>query len=348
MGLISDDSRERIPELTVGDRVPLHPALTDVPVATLSLAPVFDAIALVTGSRDAGAAGLWSAATGVLWAAPTAAAGTLDYLHARSRSPVKRIGLAHAALNTFALTMMSAALISRRFRSAPTPLSLLFSAAAGAAITYSSHLGGVMVYREGMRVSGEGLQAANGAHEATTGRDAVQIDEWAAIAPAPSTAVRPARAARRRRARRLHHRRGGRGLTRHAATADCWPRPRATSSGTSSTGWKRRWRRGRTTRTTSGSKRRAAARPQPPDSSGYSLVGCGAAPSGPVPGTPVEGTPRANVATRADRGRGIEPQPLPSSEPEGFAGVKRSLRTQAGARRRPVQRSRSSRRGRYR
>jgi len=135
----------------------------------------------------------------VLWAVPTAATGTLDFMRARSRSPVKRIGLAHAALNTFALTMMTAALVSRRFSSAPTPLSLLFSAAAGAAITYSSHLGGIMVYREGMRVSGEGLQAvgeattqATGARvwtpagptrEATPERVTTAVDEWATIVP---------------------------------------------------------------------------------------------------------------------------------------------------------------------
>ena len=33
--------------------------------------------------RSAGAAGLWTGATGVLWALPTAATGTLDYLRAR-------------------------------------------------------------------------------------------------------------------------------------------------------------------------------------------------------------------------------------------------------------------------
>jgi uncharacterized membrane protein len=161
VGLISDQSRERLPRLSTGDQVPLHPALTDIPVATLSLAPVFDAIALVTGSRSAGAAGLWTGATAVLWALPTAATGALDYLRAPSGSPIKRIGIAHAALNTFALTMMASSLVSRRFRSAPTPLSLLFSAAAGATVTYSSHLGGVMVYREGMGVSGEGLEATS-------------------------------------------------------------------------------------------------------------------------------------------------------------------------------------------
>jgi uncharacterized membrane protein len=169
MALLSDDNRRRLPELTTGDRVPLHPALTDVPVATLSLAPVFDAIALVTGSQSAGAAGLWTGATAVLWALPTAATGTIDYLRAESGTPVKRIGLAHAALNTFAVSMMAGALISRRFRSAPTPLSLLFSAAAGAAITYSSHLGGIMVYREGMRVSAA----------APSGRATAPVDERA-------------------------------------------------------------------------------------------------------------------------------------------------------------------------
>jgi uncharacterized membrane protein len=152
MGL-SDDSRERVPALSVGDKVPLHPALTDVPVATFSLAPIFDALAYATKSEGAGAAGLWTAAAGCLWAVPTAASGVLDYLRAPSQSPVKRIGITHAALNTAALTLMIGSLAARGFGRRPTGLSLALSAGAGGIVTYSSHLGGIMVYREGMRVS---------------------------------------------------------------------------------------------------------------------------------------------------------------------------------------------------
>ncbi len=151
MGL-SEDRRERVPRLSVGGDVPMHPALTDVPVATSTLAPVFDAISLIAGSPSAGAAGLWTGAAAVLWSLPTAASGVLDYVRAPVDSPVKGIGRRHAALNSAALGLMAGSLAARRFRAAPTPVSLALSAAAGAAVAYSSYLGGLMVYREGMRV----------------------------------------------------------------------------------------------------------------------------------------------------------------------------------------------------
>ncbi len=171
----SDDTPRRIPELSTGDQVPLHPALTDLPVATLSLAPVFDAIGLFTGSQSAGAAGLWTGTAAVLTSVPTAATGVLDYLRAPGDGPVKRIGIRHAALNTFALSMIIGSLVSRRFRSEPTPLSLVFSAVAGATVIYSSHLGGVMVYREGMRVAAVGGERTS-SHAAG---ETPGVDEWA-------------------------------------------------------------------------------------------------------------------------------------------------------------------------
>lgn len=180
---LSEDTRRRIPELSTGNQVPLHPALSDLPVASHSLAPVFDAIGLFTGSPTAGAAGLWTGAAAVLTSLPTAATGVADYLRAPADSPVKRIGIRHAALNTFALSMMIGSLISRRFRSEPTPLSLVFSAAAGAAVTYSSHLGGVMVYREGMRVAA----AESSSRDRQAGEPGSAVDEWPVgeVAPSP-------------------------------------------------------------------------------------------------------------------------------------------------------------------
>ncbi|HMK93437.1 MAG TPA: DUF2231 domain-containing protein [Thermoleophilia bacterium] len=146
--------------------MPLRPALADVPLATLSLAPAFDTIALVAGSDSAGAAGLWTATTGLLLALPTAVAAVLDYLRAPTGSPVRRGGVAHAALGGVVVTLTLAQLVSRRFGARPTPLSLVLSAAAGAGATYSSHLDGMAVLREG-----RGLAASreSGPAEASAG-----------------------------------------------------------------------------------------------------------------------------------------------------------------------------------
>jgi uncharacterized membrane protein len=153
---LSEQQRERVPRISIADGVPLHPVLTDVPVATYSLAPIFDAVGLLGRSESAGAAGLWSAAAGTLWALPTAATGLLDYLRAPTGSAVKPIGRRHALVNTAALLLMAGSLAARRLRARPTVLSTVLSAGAGASVVYSSHLGGILVYREGMRVAPAG------------------------------------------------------------------------------------------------------------------------------------------------------------------------------------------------
>lgn len=173
---LSDDARRRVPRLTIGDGVPLHPALTDAPSATLTLAPIFDVAGLITRSEIVGGAGLWMSITGAGAAVPTAAAGTMDYLRARSGTEVQRLGLRHALLNTTALGLTIASLVARRFKARPTVLSTMLSTGSGALVTYSAHLGGIMVYRDGMRVVAMGSPEVSGEQPAgeTTGEQAAE------------------------------------------------------------------------------------------------------------------------------------------------------------------------------
>jgi nitrite reductase/ring-hydroxylating ferredoxin subunit/uncharacterized membrane protein len=129
--------------------VPLHPALTDVPLGAWTAATAFDAVEGVTGSDSLATAADAALAVGVLGALPAAATGLNDWSHLRGDS--KRIGTLHALLNSAGLTLNVASLVLRRAgrRDAARLLSL---AAYGGAL-FSAHLGGILSFGLGVRVN---------------------------------------------------------------------------------------------------------------------------------------------------------------------------------------------------
>jgi nitrite reductase/ring-hydroxylating ferredoxin subunit len=120
---------------------PLHPALTDVPLGAWTAAFVLDLV----GSDAADAA----LAVGILGAVPAALTGLNDWSHLKDES--RRIGTAHALLNTAGLTLNVASLAARRggFRR----LGRLLSGVAYAGTTLSAHLGGHLSFGLGVRVN---------------------------------------------------------------------------------------------------------------------------------------------------------------------------------------------------
>jgi nitrite reductase/ring-hydroxylating ferredoxin subunit len=86
---------------------PLHPMLTDLPIGAWVMSALLDAAG---GPAAEGAADLLVAA-GVAAAVPTAAAGLNDW--SDTAGPETRVGLAHAALNTTALSLYLASLVAR-------------------------------------------------------------------------------------------------------------------------------------------------------------------------------------------------------------------------------------------
>jgi nitrite reductase/ring-hydroxylating ferredoxin subunit len=86
---------------------PLHPVLTDLPIGAWMMSALLDAAG---GPAAEGAADLL-VAVGVVAAVPTAAAGLSDW--SDTAGPETRVGLVHAALNTTALSLYLASLVSR-------------------------------------------------------------------------------------------------------------------------------------------------------------------------------------------------------------------------------------------
>jgi nitrite reductase/ring-hydroxylating ferredoxin subunit/uncharacterized membrane protein len=129
--------------------VPLHPALTDVPIGAWTSAFVLDLIAAVTGSETAEKAADGALAVGVAGALPAAATGTADWRDLIGEE--RRIATVHALLNVagLALNVSSLAQRARGNRTAGRALS-----AAGLALSGSAaHLGGELSFGLGVRVN---------------------------------------------------------------------------------------------------------------------------------------------------------------------------------------------------
>jgi len=114
----------------------LHPALTDLPIGLWVSSSVLDLL-----DPDDGRAADRLLGLGILAAAPTALSGLADWR--RGGEPVRRVGAAHALLNSAALVLYSGSWFLRRRgrRSAGVAVSLLAGGLAGV----SGYLGGHMV-----------------------------------------------------------------------------------------------------------------------------------------------------------------------------------------------------------
>lgn len=124
---------------------PLHPLLTDVPIGAWSMAVLLDT---VDDGRVAPAADLL-VATGIAAAVPTAASGLNDW--SDTRGPDARVGLAHAVMNSAALSLYTASLIARR--SGRRGAGKTLAAVGFAALMAGGFLGGHLSYASGVRVN---------------------------------------------------------------------------------------------------------------------------------------------------------------------------------------------------
>jgi nitrite reductase/ring-hydroxylating ferredoxin subunit len=120
---------------------PLHPALTDVPLGAWSAAFALD----LAGSPSADGA----LAVGILGAVPAALTGLNDWSHLKGDA--RRIGTAHALINTAGLTLNIASLAARR--SGHRGLGRFLSSVAYAGTLVSAHLGGHLSFGLGVRVN---------------------------------------------------------------------------------------------------------------------------------------------------------------------------------------------------
>lgn len=139
--------------------VPLHPALTDVPLGSWTAAAAFDAVDGLTGSDSFATAADAALAVGVLGALPAAATGLNDWSYLRGDS--RRIGTLHALINSTGLALNVASLVYRRGGRRDTARMLSLAAYGGA--LFSAHLGGILSFGLGVRVNRTAFESP--AHE---------------------------------------------------------------------------------------------------------------------------------------------------------------------------------------
>ena len=128
---------------------PLHPALTDVPVGSWTAALVFDGLDVVTGKTAMRNAADASLAVGIVGGFAAAAVGLSDWRYLMGGS--RRMGVAHALLNTGGLVLNTSSLLLRAAgRRNAGRLAFL----AGYSLNgMGAHLGGELSYGYGLRVN---------------------------------------------------------------------------------------------------------------------------------------------------------------------------------------------------
>jgi nitrite reductase/ring-hydroxylating ferredoxin subunit/uncharacterized membrane protein len=129
--------------------IPLHPALTDVPLGSWTAGLVFDGLDLATRSRAMRNAADASLALGVVSGLAAAATGLSDWRYLSGGS--RRMGVAHGLLNTIGLAFSAASLVFRAMgrRNAGRLAFLIGYSISGTA----AHLGGELSYNYGLRVN---------------------------------------------------------------------------------------------------------------------------------------------------------------------------------------------------
>ncbi|MGH8901135.1 MAG: DUF2231 domain-containing protein [Egibacteraceae bacterium] len=144
---------------------PLHPPLTDIPVAAYVLALVFDAVSFFAGGgggigRDAYVAGTWVIISGAIVSLPTALTGFWDWLKSTPRgTQAWRTANWHMAV-MLTVTALVIADIVVRLNNADAPVVptvvLILSVLAGSLVAFGAAYGGSLVYDYGFNVETSG------------------------------------------------------------------------------------------------------------------------------------------------------------------------------------------------
>jgi nitrite reductase/ring-hydroxylating ferredoxin subunit len=124
-----------------------HPLLTDVPIGTFTSALLLDWL----GGRKAEPAAERLIGLGLLSIVPVVASGYSDWADSEVGStPVRRIGIVHAAANGTASSLMAASWVARRRGARGRGRALAL--AGGAVLVLGGHLGGHLSFAEGIGV----------------------------------------------------------------------------------------------------------------------------------------------------------------------------------------------------
>ncbi len=122
---------------------PLHAVITDVAVGGLTTAVFLDIVEASTGRKKVGKSADRALALGVAGTVVSALSGAADWQHTIGES--RRIGFAHALINTSALGLFAASLAARSSKQRGT--GRLLALAGFGVLLGGAYLGGDLVYR---------------------------------------------------------------------------------------------------------------------------------------------------------------------------------------------------------
>jgi uncharacterized membrane protein len=128
---------------------PIHPMLVVYPLALLSVAVLFDALYLATGTEDFARFAFWSITIGLAVGLAAALFGLVDWMAVRSGTRAKRIGAFHGAGNVVVVLLFVISWATRLgdLEYAPGILPFVLGLIGLGIALVTAWLGGELVYR---------------------------------------------------------------------------------------------------------------------------------------------------------------------------------------------------------
>ena len=143
---------------------PLHPLLTDIPIAAWAITALFDIIWLISRSSWAATGAFVTVIVGILAALAAAVTGLTDW--SDTYGSERRVGLNHAIFNVIALLLY---LVSFILRLIAGPDDTIVAAIIGfvglISVSYAGYLGGEMVFDKGTGVNHTAWEAGGEDYE---------------------------------------------------------------------------------------------------------------------------------------------------------------------------------------
>jgi nitrite reductase/ring-hydroxylating ferredoxin subunit/uncharacterized membrane protein len=143
---------------------PLHPLLTDIPIAAWTITAIFDIIWLVSRSSWAASAAFVTLIVGILAALAAAVTGLTDW--SDTYGSERRVGLNHALFNTLSLVLYLLSFVLRLLAGPDDTLAATILGFIGlVSVAYAGYLGGEMVFSKGTGVNHTAWEAGGEDYE---------------------------------------------------------------------------------------------------------------------------------------------------------------------------------------
>src|SRR6266568_6364 len=154
---------------------PLHPVITDVPIASWVLTAVFDVIWLISPTHNAWAAygGFVAVIVGLLGALGAIVTGFTDW--SDTYGSERSVGLIHSIFNVSATILYIVSFVLRLLAGPGDSIAAFIIGLLGLiAVSYAGFLGGEMVFTKGTNVNHTAWEAGSESYEAVMAADSVE------------------------------------------------------------------------------------------------------------------------------------------------------------------------------